>query len=81
MRRRQHDVEESGRIGAQVQSAVRVDIRFDSLEQSKPLTDRIVHPVDGARGPFIPAKLLRRRLRNGDRDGCFQRENGGCVRL
>src|SRR4029453_6012577 len=48
MRRSQHDVEESGLIRAQVQSAVRVDIRFDSLEQSKPLTDRIVHPVDGA---------------------------------
>jgi hypothetical protein len=48
MRCRQHDVEESGLIGAQVQSAVRVDIRFDSPKQSKPLTDRLVDPVDGA---------------------------------
>jgi hypothetical protein len=45
MRCRQHDVEESGLIGAQVRSAVRVDIRFDSLKQSKPLIDRLVDPA------------------------------------
>lgn len=43
-----HDVEENGLIRAQVQSAVRANVRFDAPEQSEPISNRSIDAVDGA---------------------------------
>ena len=51
VRRGQHDVEDGGFVGAQIQPSVAIDVRFDALQQTESTTEPGIDLIDRAALP------------------------------